>query len=567
MTTHEDEDLSQKEASPPKSPKPKRGSPAPESRSHLPPLTAEQRLFILDSWQRSELSAEKFAPLVGVTTTTLYGWKKRFESHGPAGLSDRKRGQRPGSRLSEPVQRAVLMLKRAHPDWGCDRLHDVLLRSEGYGASPSAIARFLKEQGYVSEVRETREHPPPVRRFERAKTNQLWQSDLFTFLLKRLARRVYLVVFMDDFSRFIVGYGVHASSSGALVRETLEAAIARHGLPEEVLTDNGTQYKTWRGKSAFTKLLERRGIRHVVARPRHPQTLGKVERFWGSLWRECVEKAVFHDIDDARRRVGLYIDHYNFHRPHQGIEGLVPADRFFAAEPEVKQTLTARVSQDAAQLAREGLPRKSFYLTGRVGDESIALHAEGSRVVLTKEDGAREEVDLRAEGPRLGRGQEAGLPEPLAACALFDEETRDEEQEDGTEDAAGERDGEAPRGADPGDSLRAEGADGSRGGAGHLADPLLPAGDAGPAGADPRAGAQAPGRGEEPGEGAARAAGGDRAPDAGAQAQRGAGAGRAEERGPAAGEAQDPEDEEDPAGRTAGQEGAQGAASAPGDGR
>lgn len=139
MTTHEDEDLSPQEVSPSESPKPKRRSPAPESRSNLPPLTAEQRVFIPDSWRRSELSAETFAPLVGVPTTTLYGWKKRSEAHGPAELSDRKRGQRPSSRLSEPVHCAVLMLERAHPDRGCDRLHDVHLLSEGYGASPSAL--------------------------------------------------------------------------------------------------------------------------------------------------------------------------------------------------------------------------------------------------------------------------------------------------------------------------------------------------------------------------------------------------------------------------------------------
>ena len=55
---------------------------------------------------------------------------------------------------------------------------------------------------------------------------------------------------------------------------------------------------TWRGKSAFTKELEKRGIRQVVAAPRRPQTLGKIERFWGTLWRECVDSAVFIDLGD-----------------------------------------------------------------------------------------------------------------------------------------------------------------------------------------------------------------------------------------------------------------------------
>jgi hypothetical protein len=203
-----------------------------------------------------------------------------------------------------------------------------------------------------------------------------------------------------------------------LVREVLEAAIANFGAPEEVLTDNGPQYTTWRGKSAFARLLERRGIRHIVARPRHPQTLGKTERFWGTLWRECVQSAVFGSLEDARRRIGHFIDHYNFQRPHQGLDGLVPADRFFAAAPEVAATLRARVAANALELAQHGTPRKSFYLTGRVGDAGISLHTEGSRVVLMRPDGEREEVDLEAPGRRLAPdAEEASMPEPVAVWA------------------------------------------------------------------------------------------------------------------------------------------------------
>jgi hypothetical protein len=92
----------------------------------------------------------------------------------------------------------------------------------------------------------------------------------------------------------------------------------------------------------------------------------------------------------------------------------VPADRFFAAAPEVLATLQARVADNALQLARTGMPRKSFYLTGRVGEQSISLHAEGSRVILTREDGSREQVDLAAPGPRAVPGQRADLPDPVA---------------------------------------------------------------------------------------------------------------------------------------------------------
>jgi hypothetical protein len=134
--------------------------------------------------------------------------------------------------------------------------------------------------------------------------------------------------------------------------------------------------------------------------------LGKIERFWGTLWRECVESAVFVDLADAQRRIGLFIDHYNFQRAHQGIEGLVPADRFFGAAAEVRRTLAARVAANALELARNGLPKKPVYLTGQVDGQPFSVHGEGDRVVLRQGAGERQEIELAP----------APLPAPAGAC-------------------------------------------------------------------------------------------------------------------------------------------------------
>jgi transposase InsO family protein len=383
-------------------------------------FSPEQRLLILDTWRRSGLPAGDFAALVDMSKHTLYAWKKAFDERGPAGLMPQPRGAKRGSHLPELTKRAILMLKEANPDWGCQRISDALLRGPALPASAGAVSRVLHEAGYELEEVATVPHPDRPRFFERATPQQLWQSDLFTFVLKRQNRRVYLVAFMDDHSRFVVSYGLHASQSAALVLEVLRAGIASYGAPQEVLTDNGTQYVTWRGKSAFSKELEARGIAHIVARPRHPQTLGKIERFWGTLWRECVQAAIFIDLEDARKRIGLFIDHYNFQRPHQGIDGLAPADRFFGAAAEMKQTLAARVAANALELARNGVPKPPFYMAGQVAGQAFSLHAEGERVILTRAGLPRQEVDLVA--PLESRLQaeepaEAGTPTlPPSVC-------------------------------------------------------------------------------------------------------------------------------------------------------
>src|SRR5262249_34569536 len=72
----------------------------------------------------------------------------KFEAEGPAGLMDRPRGGPEGSRLPDLTRRAILMLKETNPDWGCQRISDVLLRGPARAASPSAVARVLHEAGY-----------------------------------------------------------------------------------------------------------------------------------------------------------------------------------------------------------------------------------------------------------------------------------------------------------------------------------------------------------------------------------------------------------------------------------
>jgi transposase InsO family protein len=374
------------------------------------PASAEWRLLILDSWTRTGLPAQDFVAMLGgiISKHTLYQWKRKFIAHGPAGLEDMSRDWPKRQRLAEATKRAILMLKETHPEWGIQRISDSLLRGPGLSACPMSVSRVLHEAGYASVEEETRPHGVEPKRFERSTPNELWQSDIFTFVLKRQNRRLHLVAIMDDHSRFILSYGLHASASGSFVIEAMRAAVGMFGPPKEMLTDNGTQYHTWRGKSAFRKELERHGVVQIVAAPHRPQTLGKIERFWGTLWNECISSAIYLDMEDARKRIGLFIDHYNFQRPHQGIEGLVPADRFFGAASDVLATLKSRVASNALALAMHGLPRKPFYMTGQVAGKSFSVHAEGERVILQKDGMPRQEVELVAPD-----GPPTKLPDPV----------------------------------------------------------------------------------------------------------------------------------------------------------
>jgi transposase InsO family protein len=363
---------------------------------------AEERRAALEAWAKSGMTALAFAKLWGVSPESLRGWRARYELGGPKALEPKKLGRPRGdglSQLPEPLQAEIVRTKRRFPDFGLKKVRDFLARFQGKRVSTGSVRRVLRSEGL---------HVPPgilrkkkralVRRFERSKPGELWQTDITSFVLTRSSVRVYLVVFLDDFSRYVVAWQLATQQKSALVCEALMEGIERFGKPEEVLSDQGRQYFAWRGKSGFQRLLAREGIRHVVARTHHPQTLGKCERLWETVGTELWERAQPQELSEARERLGHYFAHYNHFRPHQGIDGLVPADRFFGAEDALRRSLEARMERDELGAALERAPRKGMYVFGQVGDQQLSLHGERGRIVLVTSEGVRKELALEDLG-------------------------------------------------------------------------------------------------------------------------------------------------------------------------
>ena len=140
------------------------------------------------------------------------------------------------------------------------------------------------------------------------------------------------------------------------------------------------------GKSDLEKLLEKEGIKHVVSRAHHPQTLGKCERFWETVQNEFWTRVHPQDLEEARQRLKLFIDHYNHQRPHQGLDGQVPADRFFGIAEDVRLAIEKSVEQNALAMALGELPKAPAFLFGQVGDQRIAFHGTSGKFYLTHEN-------------------------------------------------------------------------------------------------------------------------------------------------------------------------------------
>jgi transposase InsO family protein len=413
-------------------------------------IATEYKLLVVQQRMKGA-PVDEVARAFGVSGPAVQKWTKAFREGGPEALASKRSRPRAKRPANPVIKQEVVALKREHEMWGTRRIRDVLARFEAIGVSEQQVRKILHEEGLIETPTPApaREHGP--RRFERATPNQLWQSDIFTFRLRR-AERLYVCVFMDDHSRFIVGHALAHHQKSALVMEAFENGVASYGQPTEVLTDNGRQYTVWRGKTEFEEALRRMGIHHIRSRPQHPQTLGKVERFWKTLWDEFLGRTVFAHAVDAQQRLVHYLTHYNFQRPHQALDGLVPADRFFKAAAHVRAEIERAVAANALRLALEQPTRKPFYVVGQLGDQrlSIATGKEGLEVHLgerTQTIPLTEETDGATKARRFN-----GQPTQPADAALAHEE------------AGPGRGREEPRPAGPGGAVgREAGVDGDRG--------------------------------------------------------------------------------------------------------
>ena len=213
---------------------------------------------------------------------------------------------------------------------------------------------------------------------------------------------MYLTVFLDDCSRFVVVVRAQRAPAAGPRDGALLAGIIRFGKPKEVLTDQGRQYFAWRGKARSRSCSSARGSSTSSRAGRTiPRRSASARRLWETVKREFWTRCMPEDLADARERLARYFAHYNFFRPHAGLEGVTPADRFFGAEEALRRTLEAKLTKDELQLALEEPPRKSVYVFGQIGEQQLSLHGERGKLVIQTPDGER-----RGDGVRGARGDQ-----------------------------------------------------------------------------------------------------------------------------------------------------------------
>ena len=201
---------------------------------------AEQRyqavLAVIEDGVPVTVVAEKH----GVSRQTVHAWLRRYAAAGLGGLADQS--SRPAScphQIPPPVEARIVALRRAHPGWGPRRIL-TQLRSDGVVPLPgrSSVYRALVRHGLI-QPQQRRRRRQDYKRWERSRAMELWQLDIVGRIRLADGTQLSAVTGIDDHSRFCVLARLLERATARPVCDALGAALARHGVPQAILTDNG----------------------------------------------------------------------------------------------------------------------------------------------------------------------------------------------------------------------------------------------------------------------------------------------------------------------------------------
>ena len=282
--------------------------------------------------QSVSIAAKKF----NISKVTIYCWRKQSASDGAKGLED-KRHQNTGAKpIADWKRTKVLAVKETDPGYGASQIRNQL-RREGVTISTQTVRQILVGAGY--EVKKRNSPKKDYIRYEASRPLDLAQIDICEFYIHK--QKVYLVLLLDDYSRFLLNFCLFEQCNMELIEQMVTDAINRYGKMDRLVSDRGFVFHGWRGINGFEKFLDDLDIYHIHTSPYHPETIGKIEAVNKNIQKELIGQVEFKSISESRDKIREWIWRYNYHRVHQGLDGLcVPADRFHGWLEEVERGMS-----------------------------------------------------------------------------------------------------------------------------------------------------------------------------------------------------------------------------------
>lgn len=257
----------------------------------------------------------------GISRKTGYKWLNRAAEGLQLCDQSRRPNQQP-SKTADELEALIVQMRLSHPAWGGKTIRAVL-EAAGVEGLPSdkTCCNILKRNGLIDPA-ESAKHTA-FQRFEKHHCNEMWQTDFKGDFLLGNGVRCYPLTILDDHSRYSIR--IEPKVSATDVKSSFIAAFQEYGLPNSVLSDNGSQFAgAHRGLSTFERFLIDLDILPIHGRPIHPQTQGKIERFHLTFKQEAL-RTIPIDMDNAATRFANWRWTYNEVRPHHALGMKTPA--------------------------------------------------------------------------------------------------------------------------------------------------------------------------------------------------------------------------------------------------
>ena len=274
--------------------------------------------------ERTELAARRLLAWLGLGTSKFHDWKHRY------GKVNEHNALVPRDWWLEDWEKeAILAYHESHPLEGYRRLTFMMLDDDVVAVSPSSVYRVLKQAGRLDR----RSFSPSKKGtgfVQPLRAHQHWHVDVSYINIS--GTFYYLTSVLDGYSRFIVHWEVRESMTECDVQTIVQRALERYPWAKPcMISDNGPQFIA----RDFKEFIRLAGITHVRTSPYYPQSNGKLERWHGSLKRECVRPAAPESLEAAQRHIAQYVDHYNTVRLHSALGYVTPSDQLAGLEVEI----------------------------------------------------------------------------------------------------------------------------------------------------------------------------------------------------------------------------------------
>lgn len=292
------------------------------------------------------MPSKQFLAWLELSTSKFYQWKRRY------GKANEHNGQVPRDWWLEDWEKAAILdFHDRHPLEGYRRLAFMMLDDDVVAVSPSSVYRVLKAAGRLD-----RKWQKPIKKgtgfVQPLSAHRHWHVDVSYINID--GTFYYLTSVLDGYSRYIVHWELRERMTEEDVEIILQKALEKYpGEKPRIITDNGPQFIA-RDFKEFIRLV---GATHVRTSPFYPQSNGKLERWHGSLKRECIRPACPASLEEARRRVSDFVTHYNHARLHSAIGYLTPADKLNGLEEVIfaerdRKLEEARAARQQKRLAQ-----------------------------------------------------------------------------------------------------------------------------------------------------------------------------------------------------------------------